>query len=99
MKFRGPLGYSDCEQDSGSSEHRAKPSNSITALDLCRTGLLSDQLGRISKRGCPGERRGPGELVDFHGSPTTSSRMVLTSMQRIKQRWQEVCMDKQEVSD
>lgn len=77
-------------------ESRKQSHNRLTALHF-QTGLLSDQPGKVSKG--PVLERSPGELVDFHGSPPTSSRMVFTGVQRIKQRWQEACTDKQNDSD
>lgn len=43
---------------------------------------------------CP-EKRSPNELVDFQKSAPPSSRTVYPNEQEIKQRLQEVCMDKQ----
>ena len=40
-----------------------------------------------------GERTSPEKLVDFQGSPPTSSRTAHLLVQEIKQRWQEAYMD------
>lgn len=37
----------------------------------------------------PGEKLGPGELVDFQGSPSPWSRMIHPNKQEIKQSWHE----------
>lgn len=43
----------------------------------------------------PGNKKGPGDLVDFQGSPAPVSRMVHPNEQENKRRCQEVCMDEQ----
>lgn len=54
---------------------------------------------------CPQQYRkinmgdGAGELVDFQGSPPTSSRMVLPHMQEGKQRCQEAHMHERGAAD
>lgn len=41
----------------------------------------------------PGEKKSPGELVDFQGSPPPDWRTLHANKQEIKQRQQEACMD------
>lgn len=43
----------------------------------------------------PGNKKGPGDLVDFQGSPAPVSRTVHPNEQENKRRCQEVCMDEQ----
>lgn len=45
----------------------------------------------------PAEKRCPGKLVDFQGS--LSPRTVHPNMQKVKQQWQEACMNEQEAPD
>lgn len=47
----------------------------------------------------PGDKRGPGKLVDFQASPPPSSRKVHPNEQEIKTRWQEACMNEQGALD
>lgn len=97
MKFRGHLGNSDCEQGGSRSWERRAVTEQPHGPGLpqnCSGISLEEFKSRLSWR-----KRGPAELVDFHGSPPTSSRTVLSSVPRIKHRWQEACMDKQQDSD
>lgn len=59
-------------------ERRENTNSRTVALDFQRKGfgLLWD----LIEMGCrPGEKKDPGELVDFQGSPSPSSRTVHTS--------------------
>lgn len=96
MKFSGTLATVTVNNEAQDPESREQTYNRLTAPDFQRTGLLSNRLGRIPKEAVL--ERSPGQLVDFHGSPPTSSRRVFSSVQKTKQRWQEACMDKQEDS-
>lgn len=40
------------------------------------------------------EKKVPGKLVDFQGAPPP--RMAHPGMQKVKQQWQEACMNEQE---
>lgn len=62
--------------------------------------LFRGLLGKILRYmvGC-GEKRSPGELVDFQGSPPPSLRMVHLALQEIEQMWKETCMVKQGAAD
>jgi len=46
-----------------------------------------------------GDKSALGELVDFQGSPLPSSRIVAYNEQKMKQKWQEACMDKKGAPD
>ena len=67
-------------QDRG---RREKTNSRIVALDFQRAGfgLLRDLPGMGYS---PGEKRGPGELVDCQGPPSASSRTVHASKGEIK---------------
>ena len=41
----------------------------------------------------PGEKRGPGQLFDFQGSPPSSSKKVHPDELKVKQKWQEASVD------
>ncbi|KAK4825167.1 hypothetical protein QYF61_024556 [Mycteria americana] len=45
------------------------------------------------------EKKCPEDLVDFQGSSPPGSGMVHANVQKIKQMWQEACMDDQEAPD
>lgn len=92
VQFRGNLSYGDHEQWSSVSwEKGTKPNSSITALDLRRTKTVQGSAWKNLTGDCPGEKKGPGELVDFSGLPSPKTWMVHTSVHKIKQRWQETC--------
>lgn len=51
-------------------------------------------------RGCRlGKRMDSGELVDFQGSSSLTSRMLHPQVQEAKQRWQGACMAEQAAPD
>lgn len=91
---KGNSGFSDYEDPKKSGKKKKK--SSITPLEFrdqtvaCWVSAWRNHICYV----CP-EKRSPNELVDFQKSAPPSSRTVYPNEQEIKQRLQEVCMDKQ----
>lgn len=47
----------------------------------------------------PGEKRGPGQLVNSKGLPSSSSRNFHPQVLEVKQKLKVACMDEQDVPD
>lgn len=68
----------------------------LSNRSLLKRGPYIPLLGIISKN-LAQEEKNAGELVCFQGSPPPSSNIVHPVLQKIKQRWKDICtVEKQE---